>query len=47
MLSISVRSLDYLIAGKRLSTRKLGKKIMVPHGELVKFSRGDHDSLTM
>jgi hypothetical protein len=45
-LSISVRSLDYLIGNKKLSTRKLGKKIMIPHGELVKFARADHSELT-
>ena len=41
-LSISVRSLDYLIAGKQLATRRLGKKVMIPHGELIRFSRADH-----
>ena len=41
-LSISVRSLDYLIAGKQLATRRIGKKVLVPHGELVRYSRADH-----
>jgi len=41
-LSVSIRSLDYLIAGKQLHTRRIGKKILIPHGELVRFSRGDH-----
>lgn len=41
-LSVSVRSLDYLIAGKQLATRRLGKKVMIPHGELVRFARADH-----
>ncbi len=45
-LSISMRSLDYLLANKRLSTLKLGKKVMVSHGELVRFSRSNHASLT-
>lgn len=45
-LSISIRSLDYLIANKKLAFRKLGKKIMIPHGELVRFSRMDHASLS-
>jgi hypothetical protein len=45
-LSVSVRSLDYLIANKKLSTRKLGKKITIPHCELVKFARADHANLT-
>lgn len=42
MLSISVRSLDYLVANKQLGTRRLGKKILIPHGELVRFARADH-----
>ncbi len=41
-LSISVRSLDYLIAGRKLATRRLGKKVMVPRGELVKFASANH-----
>ncbi|MBB5056074.1 hypothetical protein HDF16_000743 [Granulicella aggregans] len=45
-LSISVRSLDYLIANKRLNTIKMGSKVMVSHGSLVKFSRQHHASLT-
>jgi hypothetical protein len=45
-LSISVRSLDYLIANKRLNTLKMGSKVMIGHGELVKFSRQNHASLS-
>ncbi len=45
-LSISVRSLDYLIANKQLNTRKLGKKVMISHSELSRFARADHHSLT-
>lgn len=41
-LSISVRSLDYLIAGKKLATRRVGKKVLIPHAELVRFARADH-----
>lgn len=41
-LSISVRALDYLVANKKLSTRRIGKKVLVPHSELVRFSRGNH-----
>lgn len=41
-LSISVRSLDYLIATRKLATRRLGKKVMVPYSELVRFSKADH-----
>jgi hypothetical protein len=46
-LSISVRSLDYLISRKELATRRLGKKVMVPHAELVRFASANHyDSMT-
>jgi hypothetical protein len=41
-LSISIRSLDYLIAGKAFQTRRLGKKILIPHSELVRFAGGSH-----
>ena len=41
-LSISVRSLDYLIGQRKLSTRRLGKKVLVPHTELVRFASANH-----
>jgi hypothetical protein len=42
MLAMSVRSLDYLIANKQLATRRIGGRVMIPHGELVRFARADH-----
>jgi len=42
MLGISTRSLGYLIANKRLSMRRIGGSVLVPHGELVRFARADH-----
>ena len=33
-LGISVRSLDYMIANKRLRFAKLGKKVLIPAAEL-------------
>lgn len=44
-LSISLRSLDYAIANKKLNTRKFGGRVLIPHGELVRFSRMDHGRL--
>jgi excisionase family DNA binding protein len=41
-LSISVRSVDYLIANKQLATRRIGKRVLIPHSELVRFARADH-----
>ena len=42
MLSISVRSLDYLIAGRELETRRIGKKVLIPYGSLSRFSQANH-----
>jgi hypothetical protein len=46
VLSISVRSLDYLISQKRLATIRLGRKVMIGHGALVQFTRANHFTLT-
>ncbi len=41
-LSISVRMLDYLIANKELLTRRIRGRVLIAHGELVRFARADH-----
>lgn len=41
-LSISVRSLDALIGNGHLDTRRIGKRVLIPRGALVKFARADH-----
>lgn len=41
-LSISVRSLDYLIAGGAFETRRIGKKVLIPHGSLARYAQGNH-----
>jgi hypothetical protein len=41
-LSISIRSLDYLIANKRLDTRRNGRKVLVTHASLVRFAAANH-----
>jgi excisionase family DNA binding protein len=40
-LSISVSTLDRLIGGKHLAARRIGRKVLVPHIELMKISRRD------
>src|ERR1017187_2058391 len=45
-LSISVRSLDYIIAGKGLDTRRIGKKVLVTHASLMRYASGNHFALT-
>jgi hypothetical protein len=37
-LSISIRSLDYMIAGKKIAIRHIGSRILVPHEELMRSS---------
>jgi hypothetical protein len=41
-LSISVRSLDYLIQQQQIATRRIGKKVLIHHTELTRFARGNH-----
>jgi hypothetical protein len=41
-LSLSIRSLDYYISTKLIGTRRKGRRVLVPHGELIRFSRMDH-----
>lgn len=42
MLSISVRGVDYLIAARRLSTRRIANRVLVPTEEIRRFARSDH-----
>ena len=42
LLSISQRGLDYLIANRRLPTRRIGGRVLIPVAELRKYARGDH-----
>lgn len=46
MLSISVRSLDYIIAAKGLDTRRIGRKVLVPHASLMRYASGNHFAIT-
>jgi excisionase family DNA binding protein len=41
-LSISVRSVDYLVATRRMSTRRIGTRVLIPMEEVRKFARSDH-----
>lgn len=42
MLSISGRALDYLVAKKQLSARRIGTRVLIPLSDLRKFSGIDH-----
>jgi len=41
-LSISVRSLDYLIAQGKIPTRRINSSVRIRHVDLVAFARGNH-----
>ena len=41
-LSISIRSLDYYIARGELRTIRIGRKVLIPAGELKQFARTNH-----
>lgn len=45
-LSISQRSLDYLLAHGELNTRRIGARILIPLAELKRFAGFDHKRLT-
>lgn len=44
MLSLSVRTLESLIANKQLLVRRAGKRVLIPYQSLVQFTRGDHST---
>lgn len=41
-LSLSVRSIDYLITTRRLPMRRVGGKIMIPASAILRFANSDH-----
>ena len=41
-LSLSIRSIDYLIAMGRLTMRRIGGKILIPTSAVRRFAREDH-----
>jgi excisionase family DNA binding protein len=41
LLSLSLRSIDYLIAEGRLRTRRIGGRILLPTADLMKFADSD------
>jgi excisionase family DNA binding protein len=42
LLSISRRSVEYLVATKKLSTRRIGTRALIPIEDVRKFARSDH-----
>jgi excisionase family DNA binding protein len=46
MLSVSVRTLDYIIAAKGLDTRRIGRKVLVTRASLLRYAAGNHFAIT-
>ena len=44
LLSISLRSLDYLISCGELKTRRIGRRRLIERRELERFARRDHQT---
>jgi len=42
LLSISVRSLDYLIFSRQMPTRRIGRRVLVHRDAIEHFARRDH-----
>jgi hypothetical protein len=42
LIGISLRSLNYMIANRECATRKIGGRVLIPHGEVVRIARSDH-----
>jgi len=42
MLSISERSLDYLLANQQLHARRIGSRVLIAVTELERYARADH-----
>lgn len=42
LLSISQRALDYLVANRRLPTRRIGGRVLISVADLQKYARTDH-----
>jgi len=42
LLSLSLRTIDNLIAMKQLAARRVGRRVLISRQELEKFARRDH-----
>ena len=45
LLSISIRSLDYLIFNQQIPTRRIGRRVLVHRDSIERFARRDHLSI--
>lgn len=46
LLGISLRSVDYAIARGLIRPRRIGRRVMLPRTELLRFASKDHGQIT-
>jgi excisionase family DNA binding protein len=46
LLSVSLRSLDYLIMRRELLARRVGRRVLIPRRALEQFALRDHPALS-
>jgi excisionase family DNA binding protein len=44
LIGVSERTLHKLIVTKELDVRRVGRRVLVPHAELLKFIAADHST---
>lgn len=44
MLSVSIRTIDNLIAQKELTVRRVGRRVIIPATSITAFLRGNHNT---
>jgi excisionase family DNA binding protein len=47
LLSISLRSVDYLIFNRQLPARRIGRRVLVHRDSIEQFARRDHVAIRM
>jgi excisionase family DNA binding protein len=47
LLSVSLRSLDYLIARRELPARRVGRRVLIHRRALEQFAVRDHPALSL
>jgi excisionase family DNA binding protein len=46
LLSLSTRQVNRLIANKHLLTQRIGGRVLIPYGELKRFTGADHFNIS-
>lgn len=45
MLSLSVRTIDYMLTNGELESKRVGRKVLIPKSALAKFAARDHPNI--